>query len=453
MIESVFEGATPPDEEDADRTECDLASRVLGLSELPAGPVLGSALAALDPDRAALNGYLLIEVLAAQARQIAHDQARLLAGMVEVGHSGPGDPAAAPQRRDEIDPSTAGEIGFALGWTRRASERTLALAVAVVERLPVVHQAMLAGRVDQPRAKVIAEETAVLSDAEARQVAVEAVAYAEGRTTGQLGAWLRRRVLSIDPQAAAERRRRSERGRRLVGQPDPAGTATLAGYQLPAEQAMAAQARISDLARMALRAGDTRTLDEARADVFLDLLLGRPLAGGAEEAPNQGRSGGVHLQIDLPTLMGLAEHPGEIPGWGPVLADAARAVAARLADDGAPWTISVRDANGSLVHHGPVRRHPTAEQIHFVQARDRTCRAPGCQAPARQADVDHTRDWQHGGATTTDNLGLLCRHHHRLKHHPGWKLRQPRSGVFVWTSRLGHQYLVTPDPPELRDQR
>jgi hypothetical protein len=56
------------------------------------------------------------------------------------------------------------------------------------------------------------------------------------------------------------------------------------------------------------------------------------------------------------------------------------------------------------------------------------------------ADLDHTVPWAHGGRTAFDNLGAACRHHHRLKGEGGWKLDQPRLGVFVWTNPDGHAY-------------
>ena len=46
--------------------------------------------------------------------------------------------------------------------------------------------------------------------------------------------------------------------------------------------------------------------------------------------------------------------------------------------------------------------------------------------------------------TAAANLGPVCRHDHRVKHHGGWRLHQPRPGHFTWTSPLGHTYQVPP---------
>jgi hypothetical protein len=95
----------------------------------------------------------------------------------------------------------------------------------------------------------------------------------------------------------------------------------------------------------------------------------------------------------------------------------------------------------------PTARFPNAKLRGWIAARDTTCRAPGCTAPARSCDVDHTANHAVGGLTRHDNLGLVCRHHHRLKHEGGFRLEQLQPGQFRWTSPTGHVYDVPPDPP------
>jgi hypothetical protein len=48
------------------------------------------------------------------------------------------------------------------------------------------------------------------------------------------------------------------------------------------------------------------------------------------------------------------------------------------------------------------------------------------------------------GQTSPANLGPLNRHHHRIKTHSPWQLRQPTAGTYLWRSPHGHIYLVTP---------
>ena len=56
-------------------------------------------------------------------------------------------------------------------------------------------------------------------------------------------------------------------------------------------------------------------------------------------------------------------------------------------------------------------------------ARDRTCRFPGCTS--RRCDAHHVEHWIDGGATSLDNLMLLCRRHHRAVHEGGFGLLRP----------------------------
>jgi hypothetical protein len=190
---------------------------------------------------------------------------------------------------------------------------------------------------------------------------------------------------------------------------------------------------------------------------------GAPLAGGSGAVPPgvpmpTPRRGVVELLVPLTTLLRLTDLPGELQGFGPVVADIARQVAEQSTD--AQWRFSVYNRLGELVQHGittarPIRdqpaggRRPTAEVAAFVRARNRTCVAPGCRRPSRGCDLDHTVDWVRGGETATGNLGPQCRLHHRFKHTSGADVVQSAPGYFGWTTPRGLQYVTRPDPPLL----
>ncbi|MFD0744273.1 DUF222 domain-containing protein [Phytohabitans flavus] len=408
------------------------------LTQVPPGAGLAAALAHLD--RSMLNGFELVEVVKAIARQVAHYQAELLATAWESAHCPPGDETSPPERTDHPDEYAAEEIRFALTLTRRAADTLMGLAGQLVERLPAAHDALRSGQIDLAKARVLDEETAALPPPAARHVVDLVLPAAGGLTTGQLRSRLRRLVIAADPGAAAARQREALTRRHLEHGLDPDGTATLAGRHLPPDRAATAAARIDALARAAKQAGDGRTLDELRADFYLDILngdrtpTGRPLPAG-----------GVELVVPLSTLAGWSEQPGEIKGWGPVLAEIAAKVADQQRDRS--WRYTVADGSGTVTAHGPLRRRPAAGVAGLVRARDRTCRAPGCRAPAHTADLDHTVAWERGGPTTPANLGVLCRHCHRYKHSSGVTLTQPTPGTFVWHTRLGHTYTTGPAPP------
>ena len=54
--------------------------------------------------------------------------------------------------------------------------------------------------------------------------------------------------------------------------------------------------------------------------------------------------------------------------------------------------------------------------------RDRGCAHPGCTRRANRCHAHHIWHWADGGPTTLDNLVLLCRYHHHLVHHGGWRI-------------------------------
>jgi hypothetical protein len=97
---------------------------------------------------------------------------------------------------------------------------------------------------------------------------------------------------------------------------------------------------------------------------------------------------------------------------------------------------------------------PTARLARQVRLRDRTCVFPWCTRPAAGCDLDHVVAYDHDaaatgmpqpGPTTSDNLAVLCRRHHRLKTHTAWTYRPdpdhpPGSGTWLWTSPHGHHY-------------
>lgn len=84
---------------------------------------------------------------------------------------------------------------------------------------------------------------------------------------------------------------------------------------------------------------------------------------------------------------------------------------------------------------GRSRRAPDARLRRLLQARDRTCRFPGCGATLF-LHAHHVQHWQDGGPTDLDNLVLLCRFHHTVVH-TGWELVPDGPGR--WTFHAPHR--------------
>ena len=222
--------------------------------------------------------------------------------------------------------------------------------------------------------------------------------------------------------------------RRVVAQTEPDGTATLYAPGLPPDRLSAALNRVNAVAKSLRGSGEQRTMDQLRADVLLDLLE------GTGRATRAGR-GRVEIRTDLTTLAELSDAPGDLAGYGPVVAEIAREVAKRQRRSS--WTATVTDpATGEIVAAMPVRRRPTAQQRREVRARYPECVWPGCRMPASQSDLDHRTPFASHGPTEPSNLGPLCRHHHVIRHRHRWHYSRRRNGDHEFTSPLGHTYVT-----------
>ena len=80
---------------------------------------------------------------------------------------------------------------------------------------------------------------------------------------------------------------------------------------------------------------------------------------------------------------------------------------------------------------------PSQALADFVRCRDLTCRFPGCDRAAIEADLDHTIPHSQGGATHASNLKCLCRQHHLIKTFWGWQDQQLPDGTVIWRSPSG----------------
>lgn len=184
--------------------------------------------------------------------------------------------------------------------------------------------------------------------------------------------------------------------------------------------------------------------DMRRADAFVFAMKAADAAlkGSGTVITRHNRRPTINVTIDLPTALGLAENPGQLAGYGPIPAAIAREIAA----DGR-WKRFITDPiNGTLIDYGRETYEPPQDLQDFLIARDRTCRFPGCRQPAHLSDIDHAIPWEEGGKTSADNLGVLCRRHHNLKTHGGWKIVNQNDGACTWISPTGQIYFVPARP-------
>lgn len=415
------------------------------LDEVPPGPILAAWLSSIDVHR--LSGYDRIVVLRAHQRMATHYTAqtyRDMAAVTDILRDEFGD------HPGETVLAAEAEIRTALTWTRRLTESELSFALDVQQRLPVLFGLLENGVIDVRKAKVIADGTIHLPDDTARTIVDHLLAEAPALTTGQIRARVRKLCITTDPDDAKNRYEQAVESRRVVMQPTVDGTAHLFAFDLPPDGVAAASKRISRLARAAKTEGDPRTPDQIRADVLIDLLCGNDVAMSRSGSPDprgaRRTRGTLDIRVDLTTLTGLNDDPGDLAGYGPVIADIARKVAAGRHDAEWRYTI-VEPGTGRAIASGTTRRRPSAAQRRAVESVNPTCVFPGCRAPAVDSDIDHRKDWANGGPTAVGNLNPLCKHDHRIKHEAGWTYRVTEDGTAEWTSRLGHTYTTALPPP------
>jgi len=157
------------------------------------------------------------------------------------------------------------------------------------------------------------------------------------------------------------------------------GNAALAGRELPPDQVLAADERITARARELKAAGLEGGTDELRARALLDLLLGQdsrpggshqtagsPPAGSRPGTPGPAAGGfasRVTLTVPLATLADLADRPGDLAGLGPVDPWLTRDLAAAAArNPKTTWCLTVTDGQGHAVAHGCARPEPRSHR-------------------------------------------------------------------------------------------
>jgi hypothetical protein len=451
--------------------------RLAVLAAQSPSPRVVAALAGLDP--ADLDDDQRLSHVVALKRCSAWLEALQLRSLALIGGTCPGgDPDPFRRSLSELEAAqwTREEVGAALRLSPASTHHRLSLARALCggpgppeptadaddrdsgqpsgqpwrPRLPDTYVALAEGSITVAHARAVVELTEPLDPAGCATVEAAVLPEAHRQSVAQLAKRLRRAVIEAEPSAAAERHTRARLERRTWVRPVEDGMAMLYAL-LPAEDARTAHAALdarAELTREQLRrqaraagldwASVNPGLGALRADALTDVLRG--VLADPRLPLHQGRRPHVQVTIDLATLMGLAERPGELVGYGPIPAPFARAIAA----DGS-WRRLVTDpVTGYLMDFGRSTYEPPAALRDYVLARDVTSRFPFDPRPADRCDLDHGISWQVGGSTSAANLGALSRHPHNGKTLGLWLLRRFPDETVLWTSPLGRHYTVTP---------
>ncbi|WDM41745.1 HNH endonuclease, partial [Microbacterium luteolum] len=362
----------------------------------------------------------------------------------------------------------------------RTVQRRMTDASFLVERFPRVWRALGAGLISAGHARVICDAGEHLDDPAARDAyAGEVLGFAETESPNRVARMARRVAERYQSRPIGERHKdaRAKRGVWVKDLPDGMAELGMCGpaalvhgafdritamaktvqEQTVQEQTnptapgtdAAAQARESafgpaaDKKHDGTAAKDPRTLSQIRADLTLDLLLtGIPAGHDTAAGLLAAITATVSVTVPVITLMGAGTTPAELNGRTPIDPDTAR----RLAGAASGWDrILTHPITGALLTVD--RYRPGADLKRHLRARDQRCRFPTCGYPPSDCDIDHHHDAAHGGATTAENLGHLCRRHHTLKHQTPWHVEPLADGLYAWTSPTGRTYIDTPPAP------
>jgi hypothetical protein len=347
-----------------------------------------------------------------------------------------------------VDEAEREDVSSALRLSAGTAQMRIDVARTLVNHLPNTCSALATGELSAAHATVIAKETAAairdgLSEFAIFSIEQKAIAHAEFHTPSQVAQQVRSAIAKFAPATFEEVVEKARDCRRVSCYNDIDGMSTVVAI-LPAADAQTVMKAIEafiikgTLEWEALNESETsdlRSADMKRADA-LTAIAGFALAASSEDVALHRRPITVNVTIDLPTLLGLSENPGQLAGYGAIPASVARA----LASDG-KWKRFITDPQtGALLDYGRETYQPPQALIDFLIARDRTCRFPGCRRSAALSDLDHAQSWEEGGTTSLENLGALCRRHHLLKTHGGWGIESRADGSCTWTSPLGKIY-------------
>lgn len=439
------------------------------LHAIPSAQVLAQ-LAAIDPQQ--LPPAARIDYLTAIERQESWLQALMHRAIIAVAgrESSQGDDPIY-----SIDDSEREDVSTALRLSPTGAQIKIDIARALTNHLPNTCSALATGEISAAHANAIARETASaldrgLPESLIFEIENRAISYAEFHTPSQVGNLVRKVIAQRSPEEFEDSHQSAREMRRVSCFDEPDGMSTIIAllpaheakvvmnalesfilrnesgcYQcaaefrtLSADEKESAAAHFADEAINCHHAGsDNRSKDMKRADA-LAAIASQFLSSTLDDVTPHRRPLTVNVTIDLPTLMGLAENPGELAGYGPIPASLAREIAAD-----ARWKRFITEPiTGNLLDYGRERYEPPQALKDFLIARDRTCRFPGCRRSATLSDLDHAQSWESGGSTSPDNLGALCRRHHKLKTHHGWKVESYADGSCLWRSPAGKEFFT-----------
>jgi hypothetical protein len=372
----------------------------------------------------------------------------------------------------------AAELGACARQPDRSVQRRMNDAHTLVNRFAASFEALAAGAVSVGHVRAIVEHGVKLGDPEVRAAfEAEALARAASTTPGRLGPQLARLVEQVQPTTFAERHKvaRKSGGVWVRDVEDGMSELLVRGPSVPVhgihDMVTHVARDVLDASRAAETAGaaesadaaegdpevggagdggavvDSRTLDQVRADVLMEMVLTHRIDTETGEGLGDGHGGlasiraTVNVTVPALALAGVTDDPAELVGRAPIDLDTARILASNVPG----WERVLADPiTGGVLAVDRYTR--SADLTRYLRVRDPHCRFPGCRMPTHRCDVDHGQDFALGGATDHRNLCALCRRHHVLKGETPWRVKHHPGGIIEWISPGGLHYVDTPPP-------
>lgn len=297
----------------------------------------------------------------------------------------------------------ADELGVVLHQPTRTVQVRLADSRRIRNLMPLTWTAYGEGRIDAFRASLIASATAKLTTQE-NLIHLDGIIgdFAASHTTAQLKAKLNRFVSRWETSDAAVKEERAKRSVWVNHQDD--GMSFLTAY-IPTPDALFIDAMLNERAKAV---SDDRTLDQRRADLFVEQMR------GVAEGQTASSRAVIGITVPVTSLAGLDDLPGE--SFDGSFALPAQMVCEMTAEPGTLWFRILTDPLGRILDTTEPRPFPSDALRASIQARDGTCRFATCSRPAMESDLDHEIP-RPNGPTNGDNLRALCRRHHNIKTH------------------------------------
>ncbi|POX66099.1 HNH endonuclease [Microbacterium sp. Ru50] len=359
--------------------------------------------------------------------------------------------------------SVAAEAAGMARLTDRRLQGEIDHAMTVIDDYPAVFEAWVSRRIERGHVDVVVRVGAEVPDEVRSEYAEAAIAVCERDVPSRVRGALEALAARLHPQAFTERHKTAaaERCVRVFHGAD--GMSNLVA-SLPTVIAAGMLDRLTQMGQSVKDAwaetgagaagtdaagaapvgesepADTRTMDQLRADILGDLVLGgAPVVDPTYGTDRPGGLGAIRARVQVAvtaeTLMGRDDNPAEAVGAALIDADTARQLAGQVSE----WDrLFIDPVTRSPVEIDTYR--PTASMKKLLMARDQHCRFPGCRRAAIRCELDHTMDYALGGHTHIFNLAHLCQRHHSMKQFTKWEVRQLGGGVLEWTSPLGRVY-------------